>query len=344
VSPASLSFQDRPVGSTSGPRVLTVANGGPAALLVSGYAFAGANPADYAVASDTCRGASIAPGASCTVSVVFTPQALGTRTASLQILDNAADSPQSVALDGTSSSVGGINSPPASPRSILVFDVRDMVDAFGYDPGQAVTFQVVRHGTVVGVSHATANATGEVLINHPPNLPTDVTNCWEATPRTSARATSSAARRGRRSARRRRSSRSASRSLRRRPDRAPSRSRASPATCTRGVRCRSNAIQQRMVAHGLGDLFDANGRRDMRVGAAGGDGSFAYDAPGSVHWTATYTGLDAHDVSLMVASESRAIWLGRNPLVFTPSGNPLEATFYEYGRPSPRAPRARCRP
>jgi len=40
-------------------------------------------------------------GASCTINVLFTPQASGTRTATLLIADNATGSPQTVALSGT---------------------------------------------------------------------------------------------------------------------------------------------------------------------------------------------------------------------------------------------------
>jgi len=47
----------------------------------------------------------LAAGASCTINVLFTPQAAGTRTATLLIADNATGSPQTVALSGT-----GVNS------------------------------------------------------------------------------------------------------------------------------------------------------------------------------------------------------------------------------------------
>ena len=43
----------------------------------------------------------LAAGASCTMNVLFTPQANGTRTATLNIADNATGSPQIVGLSGT---------------------------------------------------------------------------------------------------------------------------------------------------------------------------------------------------------------------------------------------------
>src|SRR5437588_233329 len=51
-------------------------------------------------------------------------------------------------------------------------------------------------------------------------------------------------------------------------------------------------LQQRMISK---TLFNVNGRRDLR---APGDGTLAYDAPGSIHWTATYTGLSSADIAL----------------------------------------------
>jgi hypothetical protein len=43
----------------------------------------------------------LTPGASCNISVTFRPTVTGTRTAKLSITDNAAGSPQKVALSGS---------------------------------------------------------------------------------------------------------------------------------------------------------------------------------------------------------------------------------------------------
>jgi hypothetical protein len=94
-------------------------------------------------------------------------------------------------------------------------------------------------------------------------------------------------------------------------------------------------VENRLVANKL--AFDKNGRRTLRAGGAGKDGTLTYDAPGSINWTATYTGLDAHDMSLALdpnADQSRALWLGRNPAALT------ELTIYEFNlvTPGPQAP------
>ena len=75
------------VGTTSSPYVVTARNLSPTALSLSGFGFTGANPGDFAVAATTC-GASLAPGATCTVDVTFTPSATGARTGVLGVTAN----------------------------------------------------------------------------------------------------------------------------------------------------------------------------------------------------------------------------------------------------------------
>ena len=95
VSPASLSFGSLAVQTTSAAKTVTLKNNLPTALSVSSIAVTG----DYAQ-TNTC-GASLAAGASCTVSVTFTPVATGSRTGTLTITDSASNSPQTVSLTGT---------------------------------------------------------------------------------------------------------------------------------------------------------------------------------------------------------------------------------------------------
>ena len=102
VTPTSLTFNSQNLGTTSAAQTVTLNNTGNAALSISGIAFTGANPGDFAE-TNTC-GSSVAAGGSCTISVTFTPSAAGSRTASLNITDNSnnvAGSQQSVSLTGT---------------------------------------------------------------------------------------------------------------------------------------------------------------------------------------------------------------------------------------------------
>lgn len=99
LSVASLAFGNQGVGVSTTPSPITVTNSGTAALGISGISISGSNAADFNVAT-TC-GAVLAVQASCTVTVAFTPGALGARSATLSFIDSVASSPQSVVLTGT---------------------------------------------------------------------------------------------------------------------------------------------------------------------------------------------------------------------------------------------------
>jgi uncharacterized repeat protein (TIGR03803 family) len=99
VSPTSLNFGNQTVGTASAPRSVTLTNSGTGSLLIGSITFTGTHPADFAQ-TNTC-GASVAPGASCTISTTFTPTNTGPRSAVLSITDNAAGSPRTVSLTGS---------------------------------------------------------------------------------------------------------------------------------------------------------------------------------------------------------------------------------------------------
>jgi uncharacterized repeat protein (TIGR01451 family) len=103
VSPGSVSFGSQEIGTTSSAQTVTLTSSGSAPLNVSGVSVGGTNAGDYAISNDGCSGKSLAPGQNCTVQVTFTPSATGARSATLSFADNAAGSPQTVALSGTGS-------------------------------------------------------------------------------------------------------------------------------------------------------------------------------------------------------------------------------------------------
>ena len=80
---------------------MTLQNTGTAPLDLRSLTIAGANAAEFALAADGCSGSLLQPGDICTLNLRFTPAAVGTRSASLIVLDDAADSPQSISLVGT---------------------------------------------------------------------------------------------------------------------------------------------------------------------------------------------------------------------------------------------------
>ena len=99
LSPASLSFANQLVGTTSTAQTGTLQNTGSATLSIASFVLTGTNGGDF-VQTNTCGGA-VAAGASCTITVMFTPTATGARTGSLGVTDNATASPQTISLTGT---------------------------------------------------------------------------------------------------------------------------------------------------------------------------------------------------------------------------------------------------
>jgi hypothetical protein len=94
-SPTALTFATQAIGSTSAPQTITLTNErNTAALNIVGISSNG----DFAE-TDTC-GSSLAAGKQCAISVTFAPTGPGTRTGSVTVTDDAANSPQIVSLNG----------------------------------------------------------------------------------------------------------------------------------------------------------------------------------------------------------------------------------------------------
>jgi Abnormal spindle-like microcephaly-assoc'd, ASPM-SPD-2-Hydin len=105
VSPASISFGNQAVGTTSSQHTVTVTNTGNANLVIPAGGVTVTDPTDFKIGSDTCASGttsvSVAPGSSCAFVVTFAPASVGTFSATIAIVDNAAGSPQTVALSGS---------------------------------------------------------------------------------------------------------------------------------------------------------------------------------------------------------------------------------------------------
>ena len=112
VSPTSLNFGQEAVGTTSNPLPVILSNGQSTAITINNIFGSGTNPGDFKQANDC--GSSLAAGASCTINVSFAPTATGTRTATLNVSDNATNSPQTVSLTGSGTNGGSIGLSPTS--------------------------------------------------------------------------------------------------------------------------------------------------------------------------------------------------------------------------------------
>jgi hypothetical protein len=104
LSASSLGFGVHKVGTTTAAKKVTITNDSNRIVTFTGsrITLGGTHPLDYLISGNTC-GASLSPGANCTVSVEFQPLATGARNATLQFFDDGGESPQTVALIGTGS-------------------------------------------------------------------------------------------------------------------------------------------------------------------------------------------------------------------------------------------------
>ncbi|HEV2617520.1 MAG TPA: choice-of-anchor D domain-containing protein, partial [Candidatus Acidoferrales bacterium] len=158
-------------GSTSQPPVL-LKNTGSAALSITSIGITGSNAGDFTQTS-TCplvSNGTLAPGASCTISVTFRPTAGGARAASVVISDNANPAQQTIALSGT----GATASVSLTPTS-LTFATQNEGP-----PSAAQNATLKNTGaspvTISSISFAGANATDFAETNNCPLAPSATLN------------------------------------------------------------------------------------------------------------------------------------------------------------------------
>ncbi len=130
LSPAGLTFASTPIESTGTAQLATLKNTGNTTLTIGSIFLSGANAGSF-IDTTTC-GTALASGASCTISVSFKPQSIGTQTAILTVADNATTSSQQVTLTG----LGTFSSTPVALQFIpitpcRVADTRNATGPFG---------------------------------------------------------------------------------------------------------------------------------------------------------------------------------------------------------------------
>jgi hypothetical protein len=108
-------FNAQLVGSTSSPQTVTLTNNGKTTLTFPGTGISVTNPQEFNV-TNTCVPAVAPNGATCTITVTFTPAKAGTRTGSISIQESADTNPLLITLTGT-----GIQPLVSASVSSLVF-------------------------------------------------------------------------------------------------------------------------------------------------------------------------------------------------------------------------------
>lgn len=108
LSVSTLIFMSQVVLTTSASQTIALTNNGTASLLITSIvASSDSAPGSNEFARTTNCSGTLPSGASCTINVTFTPQAIGGRTGKVTFTDSAGSSPQIVSLVGT-----GANPPP----------------------------------------------------------------------------------------------------------------------------------------------------------------------------------------------------------------------------------------
>lgn len=96
LAPTTLAFGGQFLATTSAAKTVTLTNNGNATLAITSIGITGG---DF-TQTNTC-GSSVAKGATCTISVTFSPTILGARTGTLTITHSANNSPQTIPLTGS---------------------------------------------------------------------------------------------------------------------------------------------------------------------------------------------------------------------------------------------------
>jgi Abnormal spindle-like microcephaly-assoc'd, ASPM-SPD-2-Hydin len=118
LSPGSLTFAGQPVGVASAPQNVTLINSQQVTLNINSITFTGTDSGDFSQ-TNNC-GSSLAAGATCAISVTFTPGGTGTRTAVLNVNDDGPNSPQTAGLTGTGITPVTLSSGSIAFGSVLV--------------------------------------------------------------------------------------------------------------------------------------------------------------------------------------------------------------------------------
>jgi Ca2+-binding RTX toxin-like protein len=108
ISPSAIAFGNQQPGVASGQQAITVRNNGAPRLRPTGVSLTGPEASQFSISANSCTGANLQIGQTCTIGVTFTPNGLGPRSAAVAISDNGAGSPHLVQLSGTGANPTGL--------------------------------------------------------------------------------------------------------------------------------------------------------------------------------------------------------------------------------------------
>ena len=124
-SPLGISFGTIPQGSTSGSVSSTITNTGINPVTISAVTQAGADAAQFTIAGGNCVAATLAPGASCTVSATVAPTVPGALAAQLLITNSSINGTVAVDLTAVGGAAGATPNVSFSPRTVAFGTLHD---------------------------------------------------------------------------------------------------------------------------------------------------------------------------------------------------------------------------
>ena len=115
ITPGSMTFASTTVGSSAATQVITLKNNTSSSITFTGTTtITGSGASSYSRMNTNCS-SPLAPGVSCSNIITFTPQSVGTLTATVNYFDSASSSAQTVTLTGTGASASsGLTITPGS--------------------------------------------------------------------------------------------------------------------------------------------------------------------------------------------------------------------------------------
>lgn len=99
LAPSKVSFPSRKIGTTSASKIATLTNSGTKTLNIKRILISGANAGSFSQ-TNSCP-ASLTSGENCSILVEFSPKGVGSRIATLTVVDDGVGSPHTLALSGT---------------------------------------------------------------------------------------------------------------------------------------------------------------------------------------------------------------------------------------------------
>lgn len=161
-NPTSVAFGSATNPVTAGSTVsqtLKITDDGQASLTIGNLSLTGAQASAFSISSDTCAGATVAPGGSCTASINFHPASAGSYSAAVSVPDNAAGSPQLVPLTGRAGAAG----PPPTTGTLAGTVANGAVS--GNPPLTGASVEACQFGLHGSCSSATTAADGSYSIS-----------------------------------------------------------------------------------------------------------------------------------------------------------------------------------